>query len=60
MSPRAVTFAFETANFLILAGLLSWFFFRPVRGALERRRAAANAQLEELDAKSRDVGGRRT
>jgi F-type H+-transporting ATPase subunit b len=49
-----VTFLFETANFLLLAALLGWLFFRPVRDALERRRseleneqqAASNARAE--------------
>lgn len=40
MSPTWVTFGFEAANFLLLMGLLAWLFFRPVRDAIERRRAA--------------------
>ena len=39
MSPSWVTFLFEAANFLLLAALLGWLFFRPVRDVLERRRA---------------------
>jgi F-type H+-transporting ATPase subunit b len=43
LSPRVsatwVTFLFEVANFLVLAAALGWFFFRPVRDALERRRS---------------------
>ena len=38
MSASWVTFAFEAANFLLLAALLGWLFFRPVRAAIERRR----------------------
>lgn len=38
MSAGWVTFAFEAANFLLLAVLLAWLFFRPVRAVLERRR----------------------
>ena len=38
MSASWVTFLFEAANFLLLAAVLGWFFFRPVRDALERRR----------------------
>jgi len=38
VSATWVTFLFESANFLLLAGVLGWFFFRPVRDALERRR----------------------
>lgn len=44
MSPSWVTFLFEAANFLLLAALLGWVFFRPVRGVLERRRAALEAE----------------
>jgi len=43
-SPTWVTFAFEVANFLLLVALLGWIFFRPVRNALERRRAALEAE----------------
>jgi F0F1-type ATP synthase membrane subunit b/b' len=39
VSPTWVTFAFEAANFALLAALLAWIFFRPVRAALERRRS---------------------
>jgi F-type H+-transporting ATPase subunit b len=43
VSPTWVTFLFEAANFLLLAAVLGWLFFRPVRSALERRRG----ELEE-------------
>ncbi len=54
MSATWVTFLFEVANFLLLAVVLGWLFFRPVRDALERRRseleseqrAAAEARAE--------------
>jgi F0F1-type ATP synthase membrane subunit b/b' len=54
VSASWVTFLFEAANFLLLAALLGWLFFRPVRDALERRRsqlegeqrAAADARAE--------------
>jgi F0F1-type ATP synthase membrane subunit b/b' len=54
VSASWVTFLFEAANFLLLAAVLGWIFFRPVRDALERRRseleseqqAAANARAE--------------
>jgi F-type H+-transporting ATPase subunit b len=54
VSPTWVTFLFEVANFLLLAAVLGWLFFRPVRDALERRRseleseqrAAADARAE--------------
>jgi len=38
MSASWTTFLYEAANFLLLAALLGWLFFRPVREALERRR----------------------
>lgn len=38
MSASWITFLSEAANFLLLAALLGWLFFRPVRDALERRR----------------------
>lgn len=38
MSASWVTFVFEAANFVLLAAVLGWLFFRPVREALERRR----------------------
>ncbi|HVP30267.1 MAG TPA: hypothetical protein VMW35_14020 [Myxococcota bacterium] len=44
MSASWVTFLFEAANFLLLAALLGWIFFRPVREALERRRAGLEAE----------------
>lgn len=54
MSASWVTFLFEAANFVVLAAVLGWVFFRPVRDALERRRseleseqrAAAQARAE--------------
>jgi F-type H+-transporting ATPase subunit b len=54
VSASWVTFLFEAANFLLLAVVLGWLFFRPVRNALERRRselegeqrAAADARAE--------------
>ena len=54
MSASWVTFLFEAANFLLLAAVLGWLFFRPVRDALERRRsdleseqrAAAEARID--------------
>jgi F-type H+-transporting ATPase subunit b len=44
MSPTWVTFLFEAANFLLLAGLLGWLFFRPVRDVIERSRAELAAE----------------
>ncbi len=51
MTPSWVTFLFEVGNFLLLAALLGWFFFRPVREVLERRRAALQAEEEAIAAK---------
>lgn len=47
MSPTLTTFLFEAANFLILAAVLAWLFFRPVRDALDRRQAALQRQDAE-------------
>lgn len=38
MSKTITTFLFELANFLVLAGALGWFFFKPLRQALANRR----------------------
>lgn len=61
MSPALANFLFEAANFLLLAALLGWVLFKPVRRALdaereryerekkesERLRAEAEAQKQE-------------
>jgi len=57
LTPSWATFLFEAANFLLLAALLGWIFFRPVRGALERRRAALAAEEHEA-AEKRDAAER--
>lgn len=44
MSATWVTLLFEAANFLLLAAVLGWFFFRPVRDALERRRSEIESE----------------
>jgi F-type H+-transporting ATPase subunit b len=44
VSATWVTFFFEAANFLLLAAVLGWFFFRPVRDLLERRRSEIEAE----------------
>jgi F0F1-type ATP synthase membrane subunit b/b' len=47
VSPTMTTFLFEAANFLVLAGVLAWLFFLPVRESLERRRAAQKQQADD-------------
>jgi len=47
VSPTAATFLFEAANFLALAGILGWAFFRPVQDAIERRRAALDSERRQ-------------
>ncbi|HVW02445.1 MAG TPA: ATP synthase F0 subunit B [Planctomycetaceae bacterium] len=56
MSPTLTTFLFEAANFLVLAAVLGWLFFKPVRQALQNYRARldtlsqqAQAQLAEAE-----------
>jgi len=71
LSASWVTFLFEAGNFLLLAAVLVWFFFRPVRDAIERRRSAlegervaatearhqAERELEETRARRREFEG---
>ncbi|PQO25621.1 hypothetical protein C5Y96_22630 [Blastopirellula marina] len=45
------TFAFEIVNFLMLAGLLGWFFFKPVRNAIEKERDETRRLEEQSKAK---------
>ena len=51
MSPNLATFLFEAANFVLLAGVLGWAFFRPVQGAIEARRAALEAERRAAEEK---------
>jgi F-type H+-transporting ATPase subunit b len=46
MSASWVTFLFEAANFMLLAAVLGWLFFRPVRDALERRRSELESEQQ--------------
>jgi F0F1-type ATP synthase membrane subunit b/b' len=69
VSPSVATFLFEVANFVALAALLGWIFFRPVQASIERRRAslegarreveqmreAAKRELADVDARRRAV-----
>lgn len=51
MSPTLTTFLFETANFLALAAVLGWLFFKPVRQALTDHRTRLEALVTAADAK---------
>jgi F-type H+-transporting ATPase subunit b len=51
VSATLTTFVFEAANFLILAGVLSWLLFKPVRKALADQRARLQAEASEAGAK---------
>jgi F-type H+-transporting ATPase subunit b len=67
VSATWVTLLFEAANFLLLAAVLGWLFFRPVRAALERRRSeleseqsAAAAAHADAERALQDARARRT
>lgn len=47
MSPTITTFLFEAANFLVLAAVLGWLFFKPIRQALDDRRTRIESELQE-------------
>ena len=49
MSPTVTTFLFEAVNVLVLAAVLSWLFFNPVRKTLSDRRDALAAEKLEAD-----------
>lgn len=51
MSPTMSTFLLEAVNFLLLAGALGFLLFKPVRAALERKRAEMETQTSEAAAK---------
>lgn len=51
MSPALANFLFEAANFLVLAAVLGWILFRPVRRALDREREHRSAEEADLNAK---------
>ena len=51
MSPTVTTFLFELTNFLLLAVLLGWLLFKPVRSVLQARQAAGKRQTEDLAAR---------
>lgn len=65
MSPTVATFVFELINVLLLVGLLSWLFFKPVRAALQakldaerQRRDDLAVQLSEVERQKADLDQR--
>ena len=48
MSSTLSTFLFELTNFLLLAGLLGWLLFKPIRTTLQVRQAAEKEQIAAL------------
>jgi F-type H+-transporting ATPase subunit b len=55
VSPTLTTFLFEAANFLVLAGVLGWLFFKPVRQALAERREKLETEAREAARKLADA-----
>ncbi len=55
MSPPLTTFLFEAANFLVLAGVLTWLLFRPVRSAIEKRRESIAREHQQAAEKLADA-----
>lgn len=51
MSPTVTTFLFEAANFLVLAGVLGWLFFKPIRQAIGERAARIASEAAEAEEK---------
>lgn len=55
MSPTISTFLFELTNFLLLAALLGWWLFKPVRSVLQARQQSERRQADELTARAADM-----
>jgi len=55
VSPTLTTFLFEAANFLVLAAILAWLFFKPVRQALHDRRDKMDAETRQAAEKLADA-----
>lgn len=61
MSTALANFLFEAVNVLLLAAALGYFFFKPVRAALDRerdQRAQADAEVARLRAEAEELTGR--
>lgn len=52
MSPTLATFLIELVNFLLLAGVLGWVLFKPVRTTLDARRATEAKRADDLAARA--------
>jgi F0F1-type ATP synthase membrane subunit b/b' len=48
VSPELANFLFEAANFLLLAAVLGWLLFRPVRRIIDAERARHEQQTTEI------------
>jgi F-type H+-transporting ATPase subunit b len=55
VSPSLATFFFELVNFLLLAALLAWLLFKPVRRQIESRQAAARQQAADIAARTAEA-----
>lgn len=59
MSPTLSTFLFELTNFVLLALLLGWLLFKPVRAALATRQGEEKRRAEALDARAAETDRQR-
>lgn len=59
MSPTVTTFLFELINFLLLAMLVGWLLFKPVRSVLQARQAGEKRQAEELVSRAAEADRQR-
>ena len=55
MSPTLTTFLIELVNFLLLAALVGWLLFKPVRSALQARLAAEQRQADEFSTRAAEL-----
>ncbi len=49
------TILFQVVNFLVLLGVLSWFFYRPIRKAIEEREQLISSQIEQARQREREA-----